>query len=272
MKYKIDEVVVYRITNTVNGKIYVGSTIHYPARIKGHIRDLNKGNHHSIKLQRSWDIHGRDSFTFDVLEHVYDIDILREREQYYLDTLRPWNNSIGYNISKIAFSRNGTQSSLLEECELKRLAHIGIKRWPCSEETKKRISKSQLSRDKTSSIELRKHTILSNDTNGFKTIAEKSGITQRKNLSNSGKNNPRYNDDGVLIFDGDGNIRFETTNEDFISLCENNNLPYRMLIKSRISGGLYKLFVDRPPRKHNEHLQYKGWYCTYKNRKNELQD
>ena len=49
--------------------------------------------------------HGYANFSLDILEYC-EIDILIEREQYYLDSLKP-----EYNILKIANSRLGSKHS-----------------------------------------------------------------------------------------------------------------------------------------------------------------
>lgn len=41
---------VYLITNNINGKMYIGSSINIERRWKEHLRDLRNGNHHAIYL------------------------------------------------------------------------------------------------------------------------------------------------------------------------------------------------------------------------------
>jgi group I intron endonuclease len=50
--------------------------------------------------------HGYSNFSLDILEYC-EVDILIEREQYYLDILKP-----EYNILKAANSRIGSKHSL----------------------------------------------------------------------------------------------------------------------------------------------------------------
>lgn len=49
---------IYYITNTINGKFYVGSSKNIKKRWARHIRDLNNNNHHNIYLQRSCNKYG----------------------------------------------------------------------------------------------------------------------------------------------------------------------------------------------------------------------
>jgi len=88
---------IYKITNIINGKMYIGSSIHIEQRWKEHIRDLNKGTHHSIKLQNSWNKHGADNFKFEVVEEC-DKDRLLYLEQYYIDKFKVYYE--GYNCKE----------------------------------------------------------------------------------------------------------------------------------------------------------------------------
>lgn len=86
---------VYCIENKTNDRQYIGSTIN-PIfhRIQQHICYLKKGIHHSKILQRSFDKYGIDVFSLKVLEVVLteDISTIRDREQYWIDTLKPYYN------------------------------------------------------------------------------------------------------------------------------------------------------------------------------------
>lgn len=91
-------IVIYKIINTINGKFYLGSTKSFSIRKADHIRELNENKHHCIRLQHAWNKYGENSFEFKIVEEC-GIDNLLKREQYYLDTLKPYNDKIGYNIS-----------------------------------------------------------------------------------------------------------------------------------------------------------------------------
>jgi group I intron endonuclease len=112
---------VYKITNTDNGKIYVGSSVNLSARKAEHLRTLRRNCHDNQHLQRSFNIHGEQAFKFSVLEYVEDKNKLLEREQYYIDTLNACEKSIGYNICKTAGNCLGR---------------------PCKQETRKALSKA----------------------------------------------------------------------------------------------------------------------------------
>lgn len=93
---------VYRITNMVNGKFYVGSAADVKARWRAHRWALNAGRHSNSKLQRAWDKYGADAFVFSVLETVPDVARLLQREQEWLDIFECV--LVGYNIALVAGS------------------------------------------------------------------------------------------------------------------------------------------------------------------------
>jgi group I intron endonuclease len=117
---------IYKIMNKINGKIYIGSAINFKQRWYGngsHVKTLNKNKHKNMYLQNAWNKYGEDSFEFLIVEECPE-DKLIEREQYYLDTLKPWKREIGYNICKIAGNLLGYKHS--EEAKQKiSLIHKG---------------------------------------------------------------------------------------------------------------------------------------------------
>jgi group I intron endonuclease len=64
---------------------------------------LRTNRHCNPKLQHSWNYYGEDKFSFSILEEIEpDQTKLFEREQYYLDTFKPYIRGLGYNIGSIA--------------------------------------------------------------------------------------------------------------------------------------------------------------------------
>ena len=63
---------IYHIVNIETGKAYVGQTIDIDWRLKKHFLALRNGNHHSDKLQRSFDLHGEDKFKIDYEQREFE--------------------------------------------------------------------------------------------------------------------------------------------------------------------------------------------------------
>ena len=114
---------VYFIANTTTWKVYVGSATFFNSRRRTHLRLLRLGQHHSKKLQHSWDKYGPDNFSITLIEFVSDKSQLRDREQYWIDTMNAVKD--GYNILPTA----GSPAN-----------------FKLSEETKKKISASKMGR------------------------------------------------------------------------------------------------------------------------------
>lgn len=91
---------VYRISNDLDHKIYIGSSKELRVRWKKHVSDLLDRRHGSKHLQYFFNKHKEIHFTLEVLETCSE-DILVEREQYYLDTLKPFGEN-GFNSREIA--------------------------------------------------------------------------------------------------------------------------------------------------------------------------
>ena len=113
---------VYKIYNTQSKKYYVGSAAGPLRGIKsrwyGHLFDLRKNNHHSVHLQKAWNLYGASCFEFSIIEKI-DIDYndvkgskqkIRDREQYYFEVYDVLKN--GYNTTETA---DGGGYSLTED-------------------------------------------------------------------------------------------------------------------------------------------------------------
>jgi hypothetical protein len=102
---------IYLITNLINGKVYVGSSVDIRKRMNAHKSHLNNNKHDNPYLQKSWNKYGSENFTFTVLEVFPDRQNLLNREQYWMDNYQSYNNEIGYNINPIAGSPEGRKLS-----------------------------------------------------------------------------------------------------------------------------------------------------------------
>jgi len=159
---------IYKITNTKTNKVYIGSAVNIITRWYQHKTALNKNRHHSIKLQRSYNKHGKNNFIFEVIEKT-DIDELILKEQHYIDLFDCYEN--GYNCIPTAGNNFGMKHTDETKEKLRKLA-LGNKNMlnkNHSDETKNKISEklkgSKLSKEtKKKMSESRKGTILTDET------------------------------------------------------------------------------------------------------------
>ena len=132
---------IYRITCTINGKFYIGSALDLRVRQRQHLSDLRRNKHHSITLQRAWNKYTEEAFIFEVLELTLP-PFLLEREQYWLDKLKPFNPKNGYNIAHNAHSRLGLKAS----AETRKKIGQASKGHTTSHETREKMRQAQLGR------------------------------------------------------------------------------------------------------------------------------
>lgn len=85
---------IYYIKNTVNGKLYIGSSVDIQSRWHHHRSALRHGKHTNPKLTNGWNKYGESAFEFGVLEEVSQTQDLIPREDHYILTLDPFYNCL----------------------------------------------------------------------------------------------------------------------------------------------------------------------------------
>ena len=163
---------IYKITNTANGKSYVGQTIH--DAVKGRISEhLNGKSGGSRLVRRAIEKYGKDAFTYEILHDGIIPEFLDDLE---IEAIKKFNTIAphGYNLKT-----GGEGGSLSEEtCRRISKANKGRKRAPHSEETKRKLSEAN--KGKTFSEETRRK--ISQAHKG-KTLSEE----HRRNMSEARK-------------------------------------------------------------------------------------
>ncbi|BAZ18948.1 hypothetical protein NIES4071_108330 (plasmid) [Calothrix sp. NIES-4071] len=92
---------IYIIRCKPTGKVYVGSSKNIQARWYLHKQQVNRGKHHSKKLQADWDKYGEGAFEFEVIKEVTD-GFMTVYEQLYINQ---YDSCVsGYNILEKAGS------------------------------------------------------------------------------------------------------------------------------------------------------------------------
>lgn len=101
---------IYKISNKLNGKIYVGSAVNLLNRFSTHQYALNNNKHKNSHLQSAWNLYGSEAFSFEILEFVQKEHLI-EREQFYIDLFNSSHREAGYNKAKIAGNTVGVKAS-----------------------------------------------------------------------------------------------------------------------------------------------------------------
>jgi group I intron endonuclease len=100
--------IIYKATNKINGKCYIGQTIAtLEVRIKRHNNAKNRNTHFSKAIKK----YGIDIFKWTILEFCYSEEELNEKEQWYIKYFKSFGED-GYNMCK---GGNGTSGYLVSE-------------------------------------------------------------------------------------------------------------------------------------------------------------
>lgn len=98
---KITTYYIYKITNKINNKIYVGKTTKsIERRFAEHVMVSNKEKDTSVKLHNAIRKYGIDNFMIEELDVATTKEELNKKERFWIDKLSARNPDIGYNICK----------------------------------------------------------------------------------------------------------------------------------------------------------------------------
>lgn len=92
---------IYSITNRVNEKRYIGSSVNIYRRVLEHRRQLNKQIHTNPHLQSAYQI---AEFDLEVIENCLEA-VLSDRESYWINQYKTLDNSHGYNLADVTQTR-----------------------------------------------------------------------------------------------------------------------------------------------------------------------
>lgn len=120
---------IYSITNTHNGKRYIGKSVDLAKRKQMHLWELKNNEHFNPHLQRAWN-NEQEAFKFEIIE-LCDIEKLNDREIYWIAHYDTTNMENGYNICSGGQGTTGR---------------------PCTEDMKRKISEKNTGRKCSSEV------------------------------------------------------------------------------------------------------------------------
>lgn len=144
----IKKYTLYSLTNSLNGKVYIGITCHLGRRINTHKYNLRKGIHGNKYLQEDYDKNGWSAFLVDVISEYDSLYEAGRVEKYYTDCIFGLNKNYCYNIASGGLDIISQISRFrLDKLKSDPEAMMKLKGWfskanrgkPCSEEKKNKI-------------------------------------------------------------------------------------------------------------------------------------
>lgn len=91
---------IYRIQNSVDGRVYVGQSVNIEARFTAHRSSLRLNKHYAVHMQRAWNRHGEDAFLFEIVE-TCSADRLDELELEWIIRTKCCDYKHGYNTCPV---------------------------------------------------------------------------------------------------------------------------------------------------------------------------
>lgn len=129
--------IVYKITNKINGKIYIGQTI-----CKLNRRMANHLSRQQTPIEKAITKYGIESFEICVIDHASDKETLNEKEIYWINTFN-CKAPFGYNLTDGGEGRNGVVVSTETR---DRLSEANKNRGPMPIKTRLKISNANKGR------------------------------------------------------------------------------------------------------------------------------
>ncbi len=107
---------IYKITNVITQIVYIGKSKNVVQRKNAHFSALKLNKHNNQHLQNSYNKHGKDNFTFEVLEYC-NIEDLAFKELHYLSLYK--NN---YNIIQTIDNRQNFPQIMKDKMKLSKIS------------------------------------------------------------------------------------------------------------------------------------------------------
>jgi group I intron endonuclease len=157
---------IYKITNTINQKVYIGSAVDLERREKQHFKCS-----HNFPLRRAMKKYGAENFQFDILVLCQpdDLTFVEQDQLDYWKKVKGWKNM--YNICPTAGSS------------------LGMKFGPRSKETKQKLSEAHKGKQFS---EDHKRKLSEAHKGKQHTEAAKQKMSEARKGKCAGKKHPRY--------------------------------------------------------------------------------
>lgn len=128
--------IIYKITNKVNNKVYIGLTTRtVNERFEEHI-ERAKNSKHKYYIHNAMNKYGINNFSIEEIDSCDDINELKKKEQYWIEFYKSFDGRFGYNLTKGGDGVNGYRLS----DEAKEKLRMSMRGRHHTEETRKVLS------------------------------------------------------------------------------------------------------------------------------------
>ena len=127
--------IIYKITNLVNGKIYIGQTTNtLEYRFDQHLREARYSQNNNTRnnyFHNALNYYGKDNFKAEIIDTAETLEELNKKEIYWINYYNSINKSIGYNLQE------GGKSGKRTDSTKKKIGALTKKNWENPEFAKK---------------------------------------------------------------------------------------------------------------------------------------
>lgn len=199
---------VYKATNRINGKVYVGATTNtLEARFRQHLKSSRRSS--ASYFQKAIRLYGIQSFDIRVIDVAGNTVALSQKENYWIKRLRTLAPH-GYNL---ASGGDELWKHSPESNEKNRLAHLGKKATPMTLAKMSAAHRGRKHSDETKEKMLtdgrrgRKPTAEAIEKNRQAHLGRKTSIETKRKISASLKGHPSWNHHRLIPRDADGSFK-----------------------------------------------------------------
>lgn len=105
------DLIIYKVTNKLNGKIYIGQTINtLEFRKDQHFRDTRCMKKKTTYFHNAIKKYGAENFVFEEIDSANNLEELNQKERYWIKFYSSNNKEFGYNLD--SGGKNGGEKSI----------------------------------------------------------------------------------------------------------------------------------------------------------------
>ena len=227
---------IYKITNLLNNKIYIGQSKNAKERFKGHC----KGCYDNSLIDKAIQDYGKENFKLEILEH--QITNYNEREKYWIK----YYNTVedGYNM----YYGGDNNCMFVKEIAEKHDERMRTK------EVREKISKTMKEYHATHKVSEETKKKISNKLRAFYDAGKKPNYKKPQHLTPEHKQaliNSKYKKVRAILVDGT-DVIFNSVQEAYGFMVQEKGYPYR-----------YGSFADKVKKSNDTGKSYKGITWKY---------